>query len=114
MNFHKRHLDIKKLLLRPEKRKSKNPNKRDQEQFYKGIYVISRDADTDKLSTDEKPRYMYKVGMAHGDGGIYRRMDSYKMCFPYPDEFWMHFCIICPEAKDAERLEKVILKNGED
>ena len=42
MNFNvkQNNRDIKKLLLRPEKRKSGNPKKSDQQQFYKGIYVI--------------------------------------------------------------------------
>lgn len=104
MNFNDHHLDIKKLLVRAEKRKSANPNKPDQEQFYKGIYVISRDQEIDKNKT-----LQYKVGMAHGDGGIYKRMDGYKMCFPYPDEFWMHFCVITPKSQDAISLEKKIL-----
>ena len=104
MNFNKRHKDIKKLLLHPEKRKSGNPEKSDKEQFYKGIYVISRDEETDK-----NDQLRYKIGMAYGAGGIYKRMDGYKMCFPYPDEFWMHFCIITPNAEHAKKLEKIIL-----
>ena len=31
--------------------------------------------------------------MAHGSGGIYERLKSYKNCFPYEDEFYLHFCI---------------------
>lgn len=104
MNFNKHHKDIKKLLLRPEKRKSSNPNKPHQEQFYKGIYVISRDKELDKNN-----RLQYKVGMAHGSGGIYKRMDGYKMGFPYPDEFWFHFCIITPKPEGAKKLENIIL-----
>ena len=76
MNFNvkQNNRDIKKLLLRPEKRKSGNPKKPDQQQFYKGIYVISRDEETDK-----NDQLRYKIGMAHGAGGIYKRMDGYKM-----------------------------------
>lgn len=104
MNFNDYHSDIKKLLIRPEKRKSRNINKSDQDQFYKGIYVISRDKELDK-----NEKLQYKVGMAHGSGGIYKRMDGYKMCFPYPDEFWMHFCVITPKAENAKLLEQKIL-----
>lgn len=106
MNFNTHYKDIKKLLLRPEKRKSSSPNKPDQQQLYKGIYVISRDKETDK-----NDQLRYKVGMAHGAGGIYRRMDGYKMGFPYPDEFWLHFCVITPKSQDAKKLEKKILSD---
>ena len=106
MNFNvkQNNRDIKKLLLRPEKRKSGNPKKPDQQQFYKGIYVISRDEETDK-----NDQLRYKIGMAHGAGGIYKRMDGYKMGWAYPDEFFIHFFIITPKAENAKKLERIIL-----
>lgn len=106
MNFNvkQNNRDIKKLLLRPEKRKSGNPKKPDQLQFYKGIYVISRDEETDK-----NDQLRYKIGMSHGAGGIYKRMDGYKMGWAYPDEFFIHFFIITPKAENAKKLEKIIL-----
>ena len=107
MNFHKHYKDIKKLMLRDEKRKSGNPNKPDQQQFYKGNYVISRDPEIDK-----NQKLQYKIGMAHGAGGIYRRMDGYKMGWGYIDEFFVHFYIICPKSSDARLLETKILAKG--
>ena len=113
MNFHDKGKDIRKLWLRPETRKSnsKNPNKSNKNvaQFYKGIYVLWRDQELDKNG-----KLQYKIGMAHGSGGIYERLKSYKNWFPYEDEFYLHFCIITPKEEDAKKLEKIILKSDED
>lgn len=105
MNFNSHHKSIKKLLLLPEKRKSRNPDKPDQNQFHRGIYVLSRDRETDKNN-----KLQYKIGMAHGAGGLYKRLGDYKICFPYPDEFYLHFIIITPSSEAAKKLERVILK----
>ena len=72
--------------------------------FYKGVYVISRDEHENK-----KDELQYKIGMAHGGGGLYRRIQSYEMCYPYPDEYFMHFFILTHTEQDAKDLEKVIL-----
>ena len=113
MNFHDKSKDIRKLLKRPELRKSnsKNPDKSNHNvaQFYKGIYVLSRDEELDKNG-----KLQYKIGMAHGSGGIYERLKSYKNCFPYEDEFYLHFCIITPKEEDAKKLEKIILRSDEE
>lgn len=104
MNFNSHYKEVKRLLLRPDKRKSANSNKPDQQQYYPGIYVISRDKELDK-----NQQLQYKIGMAWGSGGIYKRMDGYKVGFPYEDEFWMHFCIITRNVEDTKKLEKIIL-----
>ena len=96
MNWHTNkngNIRIKKLLQMPEKGK-----------FYKGIYVISRDK-----NNNNDTKLQYKIGMAYGEGGLYNRIRSYEMCYPYPDEFWIHFCILTHTEKDARALEKVIL-----
>ena len=96
MNWHTNkngNIRIKKLLATPEKGK-----------FYKGVYVISRDEHENK--NDD---LQYKIGMAHGTGGLYERVKNYEMCYPYPDEFFIHFFIITHTEQDARNLEKVIL-----
>jgi hypothetical protein len=97
MNYHSHVKWIHKLLLRPEKRK--NTKGKFVDQFYKGVYVISRDVKD----------VNYKMGMAHGMGGIYERMKSYYNCFPYESEFFIHFCVLSLESKDTKKLEKALL-----
>ena len=96
MNWHTTkngNTRIKKLLQMPEKGK-----------YYKGLYVISRDENENKNN-----ELQYKIGMAHGSGGLYKRVQSYEMCYPYKDEFFVHFFIITHTEQDAKDLEKVIL-----
>ena len=47
--------------------------------------------------------------MAHGAGGLYDRVKSYEMCYPYKDEFFIHFFILTHTEQNARDLEKVIL-----
>ena len=66
MNWHTTkngNTRIKKLLQMPEKGK-----------YYKGLYVISRDENENKNN-----ELQYKIGMAHGSGGLYKRVQSYEM-----------------------------------
>ena len=107
MNWHKQHKELKTLLLRPEKRKSSNPSKPDKQQFYKGVYVISRDLDENK-----NKELQYKIGMAHGYGGLFERLKDYEICYPYSDEYFIHFLILTHTGADAKKLEKVILHSA--
>ena len=101
MNVKDKENDIKKLLLHPEQRASKGKVPKLVDTFQKGLYVISRDVDD--LTT--------KIGMAWGAGGIFQRVKSYKICFPYPTELFIQYAIICPTAESAKELEKIVLKN---
>ena len=49
--------------------------------------------------------------MAWGAGGIFQRVKSYKICFPYITELFIQYAIICPTAESAKELEKIVLKN---
>ena len=105
MNFKDHEKDLRKLLLLPNRRAtaSTDPKKANNTKptFYKGIYVLSKNEDD---ST-------HKIGMAHGNGGLFERLKTYKMCFPYKDEFWLQLLIITPISKDAITLEKQVLKS---
>ena len=71
--------------------------------FQKGLYIISRDVDD--LTT--------KIGMAWGAGGLFQRVKSYKICFPYETELFIQFAIICPSAESSKALEKIVLRHGQ-
>ena len=83
MNFIENQKNIRKLLLRPERRatRSTDPKKAGKTvpTFYRGIYVISR------LENDN----IHKIGMAHREGGLFERLKDYKLCFPFKNEFWV-------------------------
>ena len=54
--------------------------------------------------------------MAYGQGGLFRRLIDYKVCYSMEDEFWLKYVIITPEMKldgkpFASLLEKLLLKN---
>ena len=90
MNFEVHEDDIKKLLLLPDRRMSKGKTVKTVPQYHKGVYLISRDVDD----------LCYKMGMAHGSGGLFPRLKQYKPCFPYKTEYY----------DDAEKLEKMYLR----
>lgn len=104
MNFKNNEKDIQKLLRTGTRlSQSKDPEKKGKKvaTYHRGLYVISRlEGDT-----------THKIGMAHGEGGLFPRLKSYKLCWPYPKEYYVQFLVVCPSAQDAKKLEKEVLKN---
>jgi len=98
MNFKKHEKKIKKLLVLSEKRRSETHPTQYRYQYQKGVYVISKDLNDDH----------HKIGMAHGSGGLFNRLKSYKICFPYPKEYYLQYLFIC-NSTNARLLEKKIL-----
>jgi len=84
----------------PDKRTSKSGKL--VTQHFKGLYVISRKRDD----------LTFKIGIAHGQGGLKPRLQSYKICYPYADEFYVHYIIITPTSNDAKKLEKILLADS--
>ena len=103
MNFREREKTIKNLLLTGKRKSnSTDPKKKNnmKDTHERGVYVLSR-------KTDDTT---YKIGMAFGQGGVFNRLMSYKLCFPNKDEFYLHYVIVCGKANDAKKLEKQLLK----
>ena len=98
MNFKKQEKKIKKLLVLSEKRQSETHPTQYRYQYQKGVYVISKDLDDTH----------HKIGMAHGSGGLFNRLKSYKICWPYPREYYLQYLFIC-NSTNARLLEKKIL-----
>ena len=99
MNFKKHEKKIKKLLVLSEKRQSQGKTKTTYHyQYQKGVYVISKGLNDDH----------HKIGMAHGYGGLFDRLKSYKICWPFPKEYYLQYLFICNSA-NAKLLEKKIL-----
>ena len=97
MNFKDNQTALRdKLFQYPDKVKDKKGKLKPA--YFPGIYFITRDEND--LS--------FKIGMS---GKIYKRLLSYKVCFPYKDEMWLQYCIITPTEEDAKKLEKIILKH---
>ena len=78
---------------------------------FSGCYVYSRDRD-DKT---------YKIGMS--EASLYRRLVSAKSCYPYSNEFYLHFLIVTADngrVKIGEQrsrtreLERILLINSKD
>lgn len=74
---------------------------------YAGNYVYSRDEDD---ST-------YKIGMSQS--GLFSRIKQAKSCYPYKDEFWLHYCIISldgyfkkGEKSSTRHIEDDLLKTS--
>jgi hypothetical protein len=67
--------------------------------YFKGVYIFSRDLDDTS----------YKIGMAWGIGGLFQRLKSYKICYPYKNEFFLQYLLISATADDAKDLEKKVL-----
>jgi hypothetical protein len=99
MNFTDEQKAIEKLLLLPDKRVSIKGG--DKKQYYKGVYIFSRDVDDTS----------YKIGMAWGVGGIFQRLKNYKICYPYENEFFIQYILISATSEDAKKLEKKILSS---
>jgi hypothetical protein len=107
MNFHKNQNTLRQLFQSGWR---KNTNKDSLTSVYNpGVYMISQ----------KKDGIFKKIGMAHGLGGIYERLTSYKLCFAKNDEFWISFCVICPrntveyngkQVSSAYALEQKIIR----
>tara|TARA_R110000823_G_scaffold209409_1_gene339642 strand:+ start:357 stop:929 length:573 start_codon:yes stop_codon:yes gene_type:complete len=106
MNFVDNQTTIQNLFLLPDKRVSKTGSLK--KQYFKGVYIISRDLDDDT----------FKIGVSYGLGGLYQRLTNYKLCYPYANEYFLQYAIISATGDDAKLLEKSIftskiLKNVE-
>jgi hypothetical protein len=98
MNFKSNIKEIKNKLLKLENKRTDTKGKL-VDTFHKGVYVISQFEDQDS----------YKIGLARGNSGLYQRIKSYAIGYPYSDELFVHFMVICLSADDAEQFEKVVL-----
>ena len=98
MNFKDKQVDIQLLL---ESGSRTNSKEKKVPTYNKGVYIFSR-----KLNDD-----VHKIGVAFGSGGIYERLKSYKICYPFKNEFYIQYIITCETVAKAKRLEKTILKN---
>ena len=92
MNFIDNQLQIDELLLLPDKVGGKK-------NYFKGVYIFSRDYDDTS----------YKIGMAWGKGGLFERLKSYKICYPYKNEFFLQYLLISTTSDDAKTLETTVL-----
>ena len=101
MNFKDKEKDIEQLFLLPDLRESGGKTKKKVKQYHKGIYVISRDLNDDT----------HKIGVAWGAGGLFQRVKSYKICYPYRGEFFIQYAIITATGDDAKVLENEIFKS---
>jgi hypothetical protein len=101
MNFKQHHSDLKNKLLKLENKRLSEKTGKLKDTFHKGVYVISQFEDQDS----------YKIGLARGSSGLYQRVKSYAICYPYSDELWVHFMVICLSTTAAEKFEKVVLAN---
>jgi hypothetical protein len=106
MNFKQNHNDIKNKLLKLENKRISEKTGKLKDTYHKGVYFISQYADDAMPAGTENA---YKVGLARGASGLYQRVKSYAICYPYSDELWLHFMVICLSATDAEKFEKVVL-----
>jgi hypothetical protein len=101
MNVKDHEKDIGKLLLLPDTRASKGAKVKQVKQYFKGIYIFSRDKDD----------LNFKIGVAYGAGGIFQRLKNYKICYPYRNEFFLQYAIVSPTSDDAKTLESAIFRN---
>lgn len=98
MNFIDHRADIKNLLWRKYGRSSSGRRK---DVGSRGLYIFSRD------QLDVR----FKVGMSSGVAGLYPRLDrQYRICYGYPNEFWLHYLVIVQTASDARYIEKEMLR----
>ena len=95
MNFTDNQFAIEKLLMLPDK----VAGKKNKSAYFKGVYIFSRDYDDNS----------YKIGMAWGIGGLFQRLKSYKICYPYKNEFFLQYLLISATADDAKTLETKVL-----
>ena len=98
MNFKDHEKKIQSF-LKTGSRKSTGKTEKNVATYQRGVYVISRFLNDDYV----------KIGMAHGDGGLFQRLKSYKICYPFKDEYFLQYLFIWPSSKNAEKLEKHIL-----
>lgn len=91
MNFRKHGNDLRELLGNP----GYNVSTR-----WTGCYVISQT----KAPVDFKQEHYYKLGKAGGfKSGLFGRLQTYNICWPAKEEFWVHAIIV---TGDASRLSE--------
>ena len=100
MNFKDNQTTLRDNLFKYPTRVEGKKKGKTKPAYFSGIYFISRNENDLQM----------KIGMS---GQIYKRLLSYKVCFPYKSEFWVQYCIITPTAQDAKTLEKAILNHPE-
>ena len=100
MDFKRKQIDIRNLLVLSEKKMSKSTAKKItyKYQYQKGVYVFSKELNSDN----------HKIGMAFGSQGLFNRLKSYKICYPFPREFYLQYLFITDKTS-ARALETQIL-----
>lgn len=68
----------------------------------KGIYVISQ------FEVGNKKRGRFKIGMSNSS--IFKRLDSYSICFPAKEGFWVYDIVIFKQDKNMRTYEKRLHK----
>jgi len=97
MNFIKYEQDFKQILF---KGKAKTKAGKDKDTFHRGMYIFSRDLDDVR----------FKVGLSYGESGLYTRLkNQYRICYAYPNEFFVHFLVLSLAPRQARQLEKKML-----
>ena len=94
MNFKDNHEEIELLLQDRQYVNEKNRNKKS---YLKGVYIFSK---------YRNAKYR-KIGLASGEGGLWRRLKYYTICFPHDDEFFIDFIITTKTRSEPRKLEKV-------
>jgi hypothetical protein len=98
MNFKSNITEIKNNLLKLENKRI-NTKGTKTNTYHKGVYCISQ----------FEYRDQYKIGLARGNSGLYQRIKSYAIAYPYSDELFVHFMVICLSTTDAEQFERIVL-----
>jgi hypothetical protein len=98
MNFKENMEDLRQLLRKGTTKTSKGKNKAT---YQMGTYMFTRDFNDNHT----------KVGVSYGSGGVYTRLKSYKICYSFPDEFYIQKIIISQTSDDAKEVERLILKS---
>lgn len=102
MNFFKYRDQIEELLFKGyrysqgKSRPNYNPKT-----YHRGVYVWASTLEDDRM----------KVGVAYGNGGLYQRLNQYRICFGYNDKFFLNYLLISKSESKARKLERILLSN---
>ena len=97
MNFIENETNFKKLLVSGTRKTKRGETK---DTYYRGMYIFSRDLDDVR----------FKVGLAWGQGGLFERLKKqYRICYPFPKEFYIHFMVLSLTPEHARKVEKLML-----
>ena len=72
----------------------------------KGLYVISQ------YEIGNQKRGRFKIGMSNSS--IFRRLDSYSICFPAQEGFWIYDIVIFKQDKNMRYFERKLKKQIRD